>query len=699
VQRFESYLREAEKLSMIHRRNLPLLLLLLLGTVPTLRAQDQAKHPITFTDLTAMQRIGEPEISPDGRSVAYTVGTPDLAADHIVRNIWVVSATPGSQPRQLTRSGTNSHPRWSPDGKKIAFLSSREGTTEVYVVAAGGGPAVKVTSLSTGADNQQFSPNGRWIAFTSRVYPDCSDDACNRARDQAARGSNVKARIYDHLLFRHWLHWNEGKRSHLFVVATSGGTARDLNLHADYDVPADERGDESDIAFSPDSMELCFSAVTDRPETLSTNGDLFLVPVSGGEPRRITANSGYDGHPSFSPDGRFIAYRSQATAGYESDRWRLMLYNRADGTHAEVAPSFDRSVDEIVWAPDSRWIYFNAESETEKPIYEVAAAENSTPLEILKGTYNTRLSISSGGRLAFARSSLTMPAEVFTAHADGSDVEQITRHNAARLAGLEMNPPEFFWFAGASGTQVQGMMIRPPHFDPARKYPLLLLIHGGPQSAWTDSWGYRWNEQMFAAPGYVAVMINPRGSTGYGQKFTDEITNDWGGRVYEDLMKGVDEALARYPFIDPDRMAAAGGSYGGYMVDWIATQTGRFQALISHAGVYDKVSQYGATDELWFEEHDMMGTPWTKPENYARWSPSTYAGDLGKYKTPTLVITGELDFRVPYTQSLEFFTALQRQNVPSELVVFPDEGHWILKPQNSQLWYKTFLGWLAKYLK
>ena len=276
---------------------------------------------------------------------------------------------------------------------------------------------------------------------------------------------------------------------------------------------------------------------------------------------------------------------------------------------------------------------------------------------------------------------------------------QLSEHNAARLASIDMNPPEPFWYEGAGGTRVQGMLIRPPNFDATKKYPLLLLIHGGPQSLWTDSWGYRWNEELFAAPGYVAVMINPRGSTSYGQKFTDEITDDWGGRVYEDLMKGVDYVIGKYSYVDGNRLAAAGGSYGGYMIDWIATHSGRFKVLISHAGVYDKTAMYGATEELWFEEHDMAGTPWTNPESYKKWSPSTYAGNLGKYKTPTLVICGELDYRVPYTQSLEFFTAMQRQNVPSKLVVYPDEGHWILKPQNSQLWYKTFSGWLAAYLE
>jgi dipeptidyl aminopeptidase/acylaminoacyl peptidase len=656
---------------------------------------------MTFDDLMAVERVGEPQISPDGRSVVYTVGTADMDTNRIAHNIWIVSTAPGTLPRRLTESGHDTRPQWSPDGKWIAFLSSREGAPQVYVMPAKGGPPKKITSLSTGADNEKWSPDGRWVAFTSSVYPDCADDACNRSRDDVAEKSKVRARVYDHLLFRHWTHWSDGKRSHLFLVAATGGEPRDVTLNAEYDVPPDERGDANDFAFSPDSREICYTAVTDRPEAISTNGDLFLVPTNGGETRRITAsNPGFDGHPVYSPDGRFIAYHSQKTPEYESDRWRLMLYDRARGESVEVADSFERSVEEIVWSPNSKTIFFTAENEAEEPVYEVSAAAGNPPREIVKEGVNSTVSISAdGGTLAFLRSATVAPDEVFVSRADGSDARQITQHNTARLASIEVNPPEPFWFEGAGGTRVEGLLIRPPHFDAAKKYPLLLVIHGGPQSEWMDSWSYRWNEELFASPGYVAVMINPRGSTGYGQKFTDEIMDDWGGKPYEDLMRGVDYVIAKYSFVDGNRVAAAGASYGGYMIDWIATHTGRFKALISHAGVFDKPAMYGATEELWFEEHDMAGTPWANPESYRKWSPSTYSGELGKFKTPTLVICGEMDYRVPYTQSLEFFTALQRQNVPSKLFVYPDEGHWILKPLNSQLWYKTFFAWLAAYLE
>ncbi|HXO06089.1 MAG TPA: S9 family peptidase, partial [Candidatus Sulfotelmatobacter sp.] len=331
--------------------------------------------------------------------------------------------------------------------------------------------------------------------------------------------------------------------------------------------------------------------------------------------------------------------------------------------------------------------------------YSMPVALGSSPKVLISGNFNQEFDVSEDGRaLAFSRTSLTMPAEIFAANSDGGNVRQLTHQNAGLLSQLDLPKPEMYWFEGAEKTQVEGIVVRPPHFDASKKYPALLLIHGGPQGAWTDAWGYRWNEQVMAAPGYVVVAINPRGSTGYGQKFTAEISRDWGGKAYEDLMKGLDAAIAKYSYIDGSRVGAAGGSYGGYMVDWIATHTGRFKCLISHAGPYDAVSM-GATEELWFSEWEFGGTPWANPELYKKWSPSEFAASLGKYKTPTLVVGGELDFRVPYTQDLEFFAALQRQGVPSKLLIFPDEGHWVLKPQNSELWYKTFLGWLAEYLK
>ena len=664
-----------------------------------LRVGAQEKHAMTFDDLIKLHRVAEPAMSPDGKWVAYTVATPDMDANRNASNIWMVAAS-GGEEIQLTQSGKDSSPVWSPDSKTIAFISARSGDSQVYLLSMEGGESHPLTKLSTGADLAIWSPDGKTIAFTSGVYPECKDDECNKKKDQEKEKNKVKAHVAEALLYRHWTHWNEGKRSHLFVIPSDGsGTPKDLTAGAEYDVPPDQRGEASDISFSPDSKEICFTAVTDKVEATSTNGDLLIVPVSGGEPKRITTQPGFDGNPVYSPDGKYIAYHAQLAAGYESDRWRVMLYDRAAGKNEDLTEtSFDRSAQNLAWSPDSSKIYFGAENETLEPVYEMAPKVGAAPKKVIDG-YNGAVSLTADGKtFAFTRTSLTMPAEVFSSASDGTGLKQLTHQNDAVLAKIELNAPEKFWFEGAEGAKVHAMLIKPPKFDAAKKYPLLVLLHGGPQTMWGDSWGYRWNAQVFSGAGYVTLMINRRGSTGFGQKFTDEITNDWGGKAYIDVMKGVDSALAKYAFIDGKRMAAAGGSYGGYMANWIATHTDRFKAIVSHAGIWDKNSMY-ATEELWFEDHDMQGTPWTAPENYRKWAPLTYATALGKLKTPTLVIGGERDYRVPYTQSLEFFSALQRQGVPSKLVIFPDEGHWVLKPLNSQFWYKTFLEWVDKYTK
>jgi dipeptidyl aminopeptidase/acylaminoacyl peptidase len=663
--------------------------------VPT---QAQLKHPITFEDMMKLHRLSEPAISADGKWIAYAVSTPEMDANRNASNVWIVS-TAGGEAVQVTQSGHDNSPAWSPDGKTLAFISSRSGDSQIYLLSMEGGEAKKLTALSTGADLFQWSPDGKTIAFTSEVYLDCKDDACNQKRDEEKEKSKVKARIYDHLLYRHWDHWSDGKRSHLFLMPADGSApAHDLTPEADYDIPPGERGEVSDFAFSPDGKEICYTAVPDKMEAISTNGELFVVQVAGGEPKKITSNPGFDGNPVYSPDGKYIAYHVQLVAENESDRWRVMLYDRRSEKSENLSEGFDRSATNLSWSPDSKTIYFLAENETLQPIYAMEARAGATPKKVLDG-FNVAYAFSGDGKTLLAeRTSLTMPAEMFIAAADGSGLKQLTHANDAMLATLDLPSPEKFWFEGAEGTKVHAMLLKPPQFQAGKKYPVLVLLHGGPETMWSDAWGYRWNAQVFSSPGYVTLMINRRGSTGFGQKFTDEINNDWGGRAYTDVMKGIDAAIAKYPYLDKTRMAAAGGSYGGYLADWIATHTDRFKAIISHAGVYDKFSMY-ATEELWFEEHEMQGTPWTAAENYKKWSPSTYAGDLGKYKTPTLVVCGEKDYRVPYTQSLEFFNALQRQGVPSKLMVFPDEGHWVLKPQNAQLWYKTFLDWLAEYVK
>ncbi len=418
-------------------------------------AQEAAKHAISFDDMILMHRVGDPKISPDGKWVAFAVATPDMSADRNASNIWIVS-TGGGEAVQLTQSGHDSSPAWSPDGKTLAFLSSRNGNSQVYILSMEGGEAHAVTHLSTGADLVKWSPDGKTIAFTSSVYPDCKDDACNKKRDEEKEKNKVKARVYEQLLYRHWDHWYEGKRSHLFVEpADGGGEARDLNAGANYDVPPDQRGGPDDINFSPDSKEICFTAATDKVEAISTNGDLFLVPVAGGEAKRITSNPGFDGNPVYSPDGRFIAYRAQLTPGYESDRWRVMLYGRQSGKIEDLSEGFDRSANELNWSADSKTIFFTAENETLQPVYAMAARAGAEPKKVIEEGFNTGLTISGEGKtLAFERTSLTTPAEVYVAGSDGSAARQITHLNESMLAKLDMNAPETFWFESGDGACV-----------------------------------------------------------------------------------------------------------------------------------------------------------------------------------------------------------------------------------------------------
>jgi dipeptidyl aminopeptidase/acylaminoacyl peptidase len=669
-----------------------------------------AGRPIAVSDLLAMRRISDPRISPDGALVLYTVATPEVTDNRLARDVWVVPLK-GGEPRALTATGHDGGARWSPDGRRIAYASTRSGGTQLWLMNADGGGQTQITTLAGGVDNIVWSPDGRTIAFTSEVYPDCADEACNAARDKAREANRVKARVYDRLLYRHWSSWSEGKRTHLFIVLVDGGGPRDLIPRADYDVPPVQREGPHPIAFSPDGRTICFTAVSDPIEALSTNGDLFEIDVAGGAPRRLTTNPGFDGAPAYSPDGRTIAYRSQARPGAESDRWRLMLYDRGSGKSTAMIDAFDRSVESPEWSPDGRTIYFNAEDRGEMPLFVapidpgVAGARGSTagrPHAVTPGAFDGEFQIAPAAAgsavIVVARTSLASPVELFAVDRDGAS-RQLTHQNSTLVSDLDLAKPESFTFR-SDGADVQGFLVRPPRFDASKKYPVLMILHGGPETQHSDAWSYRWNAQLFASPGYLVLLVNRRGSTGFGQTFTDEIIGDWGGKPLDDLMNGLDYVLGRYPFADRRRVAAAGGSYGGYMIDWLESQAkGRFRALVSHAGVYNLTSMYGGTEELWFPEHEFGGPPWANAANYQKQSPHTYAAEFGKYRTPTLVIAGEQDYRVPYTQSLEFYTALQRQGVPSRLVVFPDEGHWIMKPQNSAFWYQEVLGWLDRYLR
>ena len=516
-------------------------------------------------------------------------------------------------------------------------------------------------------------------------------------------------------MFRHWTSYFNGKYSHLFLVSADGGVARDLTPGG-HDVPPFSLGGQDQYAFSPDGKEIVYPSNIDEVQATSTNSDIFVVPVTGGEPRKITINPGSDSTPIYSPDGKYIAYRAQLRGGYESDRFRLMLYERATGKITELTPNFDRWVDSIAWSPDSNTIYFTAENEGEAPIYTVNVnAPNAWPQELVAGFNDSPVPTPDGKTLVFDTMSITGPNEIYSApllfaqcriavvpgtykYPDCvmSKAHPLTNLNDAVLSQVAMEPLESFWFTGAAKEKVQGFILRPPNFDANKKYPVKFLIHGGPEGAWGDDWSYRWNPELFAANGYVVIMINFHGSTGYGQKFIDAINGDWGGAPYQDLMLGLDYAEKNYPFVDKDRECALGASYGGYAINWIEGHTTRFKCLVSHDGMFNAESAYGTTEELWFNEWEFKGTPWTNREMYRKWSPHLFAAN---FKTPILVVHGQLDYRLDVSEGFQLFTTAQRLKVPSKMLYFPDEGHWVLKPQNSRLWYQTVNDWVDQWTK
>lgn len=675
------------------KQSITLVCLLLLSLSFTVSAQNRT---YTVEDLMKVKRVGDPQVSPDGRHVLFTVGDVNFDANRTVTQIYVVSSAGGDIKQLTSGDRSSSAPRWSPDGKKIAFTTGGQ----VWVMDADGDNKEQVTKISTSAASPVWSPDSKWIAFTSEVYPDCNDDECNKKKDEAAEKSKVKAHVTTRLLFRHWDEWRDVKRTHVFVVSAKGGNARDLTP-GDFDSPPYGASTGVDFAFSPDSAEVAYLRNPDKVEATSTNSDIYVVPISGGAGRSITAsNRGYDVAPVYTRDGKYIVYRSQATAGFEADRWRLMLFNRASGVSTELVRGFDLQVEEAVVSPDGNTVYFTAGERGKAPIYSVPITGGPAK-KIVADVFASNLKITPDGRrIIFVSSSMGAPAEVYATNTDGSQLTALTALNTRLMNEAGLAKAEEVEWTGALGRKIHGWIVKPKDFDASRKYPLLVLIHGGPQSAWNDNWGFRWNPQVFANSGYVVFAPNPRGSTGYGQQFVNEISGDWGGKPFVDIMNGVADLIRRSPFIDRTRIGAAGASYGGYMINWIEGHNNdprfRFKVLVSHDGVYNLTSMYGATEELWFTDWEFKGTPWTNPAMYQRWSPHNF---VANFKTPMLIIHSELDYRVPIGEGLQLFTALQRKGIDSKLLVFPDEGHWVLKPQNSQLWYHTVLDWLDKYLK
>ena len=662
-----------------------------------------AQAGFTFDDMMNVRRVGDPQLSPDGRVVAYTVGVVNKAENRTLTHIYTVNID-GSNPRQITKgNASSSSPRWSPDGRRMAYVTGGQ----IWTMESDGDDTKQVSRLSTGAGNPVWSPDGRWIAFSSEVYPECDSDACNKSEEEKAETSKVKAKVTERLLFKHWNEWRDRKRSHVFVIPSGGGIARDLTP-GDFDSPPYAASTGVDYAFSPDNTEIAFLRNPDKIEAISTNSDIYIMPLTAGAvAKSITAaNKGYDASPMYTADGKYILFRSQATPKFEADRWRIMRYDRRTAETVELTRGFDDQADGLALSADGKTVYFTAGTRGKSKVFSVPLEPDfrlriATHVKPVNGglsafPFITNISPMPDGRsMVFLSSSMGSPPEVFVAGIDGVSMRSLTRTRAS----VSLPAAEELEWKGALQANIHGFLLKPVNFDASRKYPLLVLIHGGPQGAWNDNWGYRWNPQVFANAGYVVFMPNQRGSTGYGQKFVNDVSADWGGKAFIDIKNGVAEVIKR-PYIDASKIGGAGASYGGYMIDWILGHNNdprfKFKALVSHAGVYNLESMAGATEELWFVNWEFKGMPWENPVNYQKWSPHKF---VKNFSTPTLVTAGELDFRVPVDQSLQLFTALQLKGVPSKLIIFPDEWHWIMKPQNSEFWYSNVVSWLDKYLK
>lgn len=659
----------------------------------------ERSHPFSVHDMLAMKRISEPRVSPRGEWIAFTLRTTDLGKNAGSTDLWL-ARTDGTQVRRLTAHAANDRqPCWTPDGKSIFFLSLRSGSSQVWRIGLEGGEAEQVTQLPLDVDHLILSPDGRRFVVSMEVFPDSSgpEETKRRLDEVAARKST--GRIYDRVLVRHWDSWKDGRRSHLFAMAASGqGPPVDLMRAMDADAPSKPFGGPEEIAFSPDGRQVLFTARdAGAGEAWSTDFDLFLVPVDGSSaPVCLTpSNTAWDTNPVFSPEGKTLAYLAMSRPGYESDRFRVHLREWPDGPERVLAGSWDRSPSAISWSADGKFVYATAPNLGQTSLFAIRASTGEVSLVVREG--HVSWAAAAGPRIVFGRSHLQSPVELYSIQPGGSDLRACTAINADRIAAARMGDYEQFSFPGHNGETVYAYVVKPVDFHPGRKYPVAFLIHGGPQGSFGNEFHYRWNPQAYAGAGYAAVMVDFHGSVGYGQAFTDSIRGDWGGKPLEDLKKGLRAALERYPWMDGRRVGALGASFGGYMINWIAGNwPDAFACLVNHDGNLDERMAYFDTDELWFPEWDHVGTPWENPQGYEKHNPVNY---VGNWKTPMLVIHGGRDYRVVDAQGIGTFNALQRRGIPSKLLYFPDENHWVLKPHNSILWHETVIGWLDQWLK
>jgi len=657
------------------------------------------KKPFTIADLYRLKSISDPQIAPDSRRIAFVVTGYDLPGGKTNADVYVVGME-GQNLRRLTYSEkSDSHPRWSADGKNLLFVSTRTGAPQVYILNMAGGEPRQLTSLATGASRPRWSSDGKFVVFRSSVFPEYGADAKKNKRDlDAMKKGPVQAHLADRLFYRHWDSWLGGRRRHVFAVDVKTGKVIELTP-GDRDAPPRFFQSRAGFSVSPDGKEVCYVSNPDPDPWQSTNGDLFVVPIGGGEAKNLTgANRAWDGAPKYSPDGRTIAFIKQVVAGYEADRFRLATLDRKSGRIRTLTEDFDYWVNDFEWGPDSRTLYFTADHRGHVPLFKVTIGDDGEAgkvVPVLDAKTIDDFRISPDGRwVVLTRRSVGEPTELYRAGARGgsADLHRLTFFNQRVEEEVDIRPAESMWVEGAEGKPVHVFLVKPHGFDPGKKYPLILNVRGGPQGMWADAFRGDW--QVYPGAGYVVAFPNPTGSTGYGQACTEAISRDWGGRVYDDLMK-VTDALAALPFVDENRLGAMGWSWGGYMMMWLEGHTDRFRALAAMMGVYDLASMYRTTEELWFVNWDFGGPPWSGSPVYAKFTPS---GFVKNFKTPCLVITGERDFRVSYTQSLQFFTDLQKMKVPSRLIVFKNDGHWPDWVKSMPLYYNAHLDWFHRYL-
>jgi len=658
----------------------------------------------TVEDLVLLKRISDPQLSPDGRQVAFVQRETDMDANKGRTSLWLLELTPGTAaPRRLTDVKANdSSPRWSPDSRTLYFLSTRSGSSQVWRLALTGGDAQRVTDYPLEVGALKVSPHADLLALSMEVFPDCPTLACTRERLDARSRDKATGRLYERLFIRHWDTWSNGTRSHLFSAPLSaGGTASttpiDVSKGFDADIPGKPFGGDEDFAFSPDGRSLVFSArIAGHTEPWSTNFDLFQTPVDGSAPpvNLTSGNPAWDALPVFLANGD-LAWLAQQRPGFESDRFHIVLKDARSGAVRSLTGGWDRTVHRLGATPDGKALLASVDELGQAPLYRIDP-KSGAPARLVAGGAVEAFS-AARERVVFARADLGGPEDLYVVGLRGGPARRLTEVNHEVLAGRRMSDFAQFSFKGWNDESVYGYVVKPYGFEPGRRYPIAFVVHGGPQVSFGNLWTYRWNAQAFAGGGYAVVMIDFHGSPGYGQAFTDSISRDWGGKPLVDLQKGLAAALAKYPWLDGERVCALGASYGGFMMNWIEGHwPDRFRCIVNHDGLFDQRMMYYATEELWFPEWELGGPQYENPQGYEAANPANL---VSKWRTPMLVIHGEQDFRIPYPQGIGTFTALQRRGIESKLLIFPDENHWVLKPADSVLWYHTVLGWLDTHLK